>query len=685
MYPARRLMRKVPSVQFWFALLFIAVLIPLVIAAVLLWTNSAKALIGRTERNIRLSMDQFLSIRFEQMDNLMNAGELAWRAAHGDLERRNEIFSRYWNSIGTNTDLVVIDSTCHVMGATAEDAGLLISNDQMELDLQHKGIALLPGDSPGDYPSLVAWRPARATVTENTPELSAIIAVMGPEWIRSIAGSFSTPVSFVTTIVDEDTRTAIRVSREGELSTFNCEGEPWAHDHSIVYASRKLHDSPASPMLVISVPRADVVAQIRTNARYSVFALVLVHLTVFPIAGYIAAHKIVRPISGLARVADELAAGDFSVRYSGDRGFNAASELIESFDHMAMMLQERTDELRDLTLRDPLTGLFNRRCLEMMRDVLDEEESLPTTVVMADVNGLQMINDSLGHSAGDRLLVSIADIIKDCSSDKGVAMRWGGDEFVVVMPGATDAEGTAMMRSIKAACEKAPHDPAEPSVALGLATRTSLDETLAQAIADAESRMYTSKYNQSRSIRGSSIHALYLTLAATTHETNDHSDRLANLSMKLARAGGAPESLMEDLRMLCNLHDIGKVGIPTQILTKPGPLSAEEWAIMKSHPEIGAGIVKASHGLAHISDAVLHHHERWDGKGYPWGISGKDIPLLSRMLSVVDSYDAMTNDRPYRKAFTHEEAVAEILRCSGTQFDPELTELFVRLVKTIES
>lgn len=192
--------------------------------------------------------------------------------------------------------------------------------------------------------------------------------------------------------------------------------------------------------------------------------------------------------------------------------------------------------------------------------------------------------------------------------------------------------------------------------------------------------MYQRKLLEHNSSHSAIVASIKATMTEKSQETEEHAERLALLSRAVAVELNMPQSDQVKLELLATLHDIGKIGISDQILTKQGKLSAEEWVEMKRHPEIGYRIAMATPELIPVAESILCHHERWDGSGYPQGISGESIPLLSRILSIVDSYDAMTQDRPYRKAMTHEEAIQEIERNSGTQFDPRIAELFVKIL-----
>lgn len=195
--------------------------------------------------------------------------------------------------------------------------------------------------------------------------------------------------------------------------------------------------------------------------------------------------------------------------------------------------------------------------------------------------------------------------------------------------------------------------------------------------------MYANKLVDSTSGRGMLLQTLRQALAEHTHETQEHSNRMRFLATELGQVMGLSASALDDLALLADFHDIGKIGIPDRILQKVDSLTYEEWDMMRAHPEIGARIVGGCYELEHIAEAILAHHERWDGAGYPRGLEGYEIPLISRILSIVDAYDAMTSDRPYRKAMSKGEALEELQRCSGAQFDPDLVKIFLDMMEEI--
>ncbi|MFZ5592223.1 MAG: HD-GYP domain-containing protein, partial [Bacillota bacterium] len=222
------------------------------------------------------------------------------------------------------------------------------------------------------------------------------------------------------------------------------------------------------------------------------------------------------------------------------------------------------------------------------------------------------------------------------------------------------------------------------SMALGYAVKMSTEENLMQTIKEAEKWMYHRKLLEGKSYRHSIINALLTTLAAKSMETEEHAARLKKHCLAVGRALGLAARELDELALFAVLHDIGKVGIKESILQKQGPLTREEWEEMKKHPEVGYRITQNATELASVAEYILYHHERWDGQGYPRGLRGEEIPLLCRILAVADAYDAMTSNRPYRRAMSRAEAVAEIARNRGTQFDPRVVDVFLRYLAAVQ-
>ncbi|MBW7571469.1 PAS domain S-box protein [Caproiciproducens faecalis] len=340
--------------------------------------------------------------------------------------------------------------------------------------------------------------------------------------------------------------------------------------------------------------------------------------------------------------------------------------------------KEQQEQILFLSYHDPLTGLYNRRFLEREMELLDEPSRLPLAVIMGDVNGLKITNDVFSHEAGDRLLQKAAHILMSNCGRDDVISRWGGDEFLILQPNTTMEAAQETIQKMKSQFAPASEGELHLSVALGCAVKTNPEESLQRVLQEAEESMYHQKLLEGKSYRNSIINTLLATLYEKSMETEEHAERLRDTCRAIGSEFKFSEEEMSELSLLAILHDIGKVGINQNILQKPGPLTPEEWEEMRRHPEIGYRIAQNTPELMVVAEYILSHHERWDGKGYPRGISGDNIPVQCRILAVADAYDAMTNDRVYRKALKHEEAISELEQNAGTQFDPYIVELFVK-------
>lgn len=334
-------------------------------------------------------------------------------------------------------------------------------------------------------------------------------------------------------------------------------------------------------------------------------------------------------------------------------------------------------EIKYLSYHDTLTGLHNRAYLDQQLTDPDIKNKLPMSIIVGDVNGLKLANDAFGHHEGDKLLRRTADILKCACRKDDIIARCGGDEFTIILPKTTERDAMKIIRRIKKECLQYAHEIIQPSIALGITTKKNDDEDIYDLIKVAESRMYTNKLLEGKSARSSIISSLKRTVWEKNHETGDHTQRLQELALGVGTLLGMSSNELDELNLLAALHDIGKVGIPDHILLKPGPLSTIEWDTMKKHCEIGYRIAQSSPDLTPIATGIFTHHERWDGTGYPQGLQGKEIPLIARIIAVVDAYDVMTHERPYKKAVSHIEAIKELKRCAGQQFDSKIVALFI--------
>jgi diguanylate cyclase (GGDEF)-like protein/PAS domain S-box-containing protein len=343
--------------------------------------------------------------------------------------------------------------------------------------------------------------------------------------------------------------------------------------------------------------------------------------------------------------------------------------------------QKTESNIRYISFHDQLTGLYNRHFLEVEMERLDTARQLPLTVIMADLNGLKLVNDTYGHDTGDELLKTAATIIRNSCREEDIISRWGGDEFVILLPQTTGETARLICQRIAESCSGAFVEDVPVSIALGIATKTLETTSLIETLQEAENEMYRHKLTESRSTKSAVVTSLLNTLAAKSFETEEHTRGMQKIAQQIGAKLGLPDSELHRLDLLITLHDIGKINISEAILTKNSSLTDDEWKAIKKHPEIGYRIAMATEEFAHVAEDILAHHERWDGAGYPQGLKGSSISLPARIVAVADAYEVMSHGRPYKKAMSKNEIITEFKRCSGTQFDPELVEILLSILE----
>lgn len=337
-----------------------------------------------------------------------------------------------------------------------------------------------------------------------------------------------------------------------------------------------------------------------------------------------------------------------------------------------------------ISYHDILTGLYNRRYFEEAIRKSDSSEELPISIILGDVNGLKMVNDAFGHHIGDKLLIKAADIIERACANKGIAGRWGSDEFIILLPFHNAEEAATVLHTIKSECSNTLVNAVPVDISFGIATKTFREETIVSTMKSAEDRLNRSKIAESKSMRNNIIKTIMHALHEKSSREEAHSKRVGELCRKIGTAMNLPDVDINLLNLAGFLHDIGKIAIDDRILSKSDSLTEEERASINTHPGVGCRILRSSYDVSEISDAVLYHHERWDGSGYPEGLIGDEIPLHAQIIAVADSFDAMTGKRTYRDSKSAEEAARIIKEGAGIMYSPKVVDAFMLVIQTNE-
>jgi diguanylate cyclase (GGDEF)-like protein/PAS domain S-box-containing protein len=343
------------------------------------------------------------------------------------------------------------------------------------------------------------------------------------------------------------------------------------------------------------------------------------------------------------------------------------------------------EQITYLQEHDLLTGLINSNHFDKVKNGIDVSDNWPLSLVIIDINGVRMINDAYGHAEGNNLIAVVAKLIQSCCRKDDILARTGGDEFSLLMPRTSSVDANRIAETINDSIDRynrtITNAHYQVSLCMGQSTKESAGQSFDEVTQMAEYQLKNRKLLNQRSSHNAIVASIMATLYVKSQESEAHCLRLAKLTRMVANELGSSQGVLDDIELFAMLHDIGKIGVDGSILNKAGSLTEEEWAQMKLHSEIGYRIATSTPALEHIAAYILHHHERWDGSGYPSGLKGAEIPLPSRILAVTDAYDAMTETRVYRKALQPSFALEEIENHAGSQFDPDIALLFVRLMR----
>ena len=365
------------------------------------------------------------------------------------------------------------------------------------------------------------------------------------------------------------------------------------------------------------------------------------------------------------------------VEVSSKYRYNALGE-IESVGVSRNIEQRKKSEedILYLSYHDQLTGLYNRRFYETELKRMDTARNLPLSIAMGDVNGLKLINDSFGHAMGDQLLVKVAEVIKkECRADDVIA-RLSGDEFVIILP-QTDAYKTEkIIKRIKAGLLTEKIANIDVSISFGYETKLRPEEDIHEILKKTEDHMYRHKLTESAAVRNKTIASAMNALFNKSSGEISHAKNVSEISAEIAAKMDFGPDEIKQIRQAGMMHDIGKIGIDDSFINQPQKLNHDDWKEIERHAEIGYRILSSVNEYSEMAVFVLEHHEKWNGKGYPRGLKGEEISLPARIIAVADAFDAMTNSRSYRLTLSEDEAVIELRKCAGTQFDPQVVRIF---------
>jgi diguanylate cyclase (GGDEF)-like protein/putative nucleotidyltransferase with HDIG domain len=463
-------------------------------------------------------------------------------------------------------------------------------------------------------------------------------------------------------------------------------------------------------VISVMVPNDDLVA-IKEELSGDILRVTVLAVILVLAASYVLAKVLLRPLTKILAITRNITNGDFSGKIDISTR-DELGELAAAINFMADRIKERLAEAEHLATIDGLTGLYNHRYFQQRLEGEIERSgrmNMPLSLIIMDIDYFKHYNDIQGHPAGDKVLQQISRILRTSIRSIDIPVRYGGEEFAVILVNTAAAEAVEIAERIRQKVEEFPfagrdEQPAgRLTISMGVASYPDNAIKKDELIKLADDALYKAKYisknkvvlyysvldelkgelDKSENDLLNTIKTLISVINSKDKYTYGHSERVVHYAVSLAEAMGLSEEEMKIIRVSAYLHDIGKIEIDRDILNKSIPLTAEEQKILHQHPIWGAQIISSVQSLRDVIPVVLYHHEKFDGTGYPAGLAGPDIPLAARILKVVDSYDAMTTPRPYRNISTPQEAVEELIRCSGSDFDPAVVTMFINILDKI--
>jgi|GEM_PF-6596220 diguanylate cyclase (GGDEF)-like protein len=341
------------------------------------------------------------------------------------------------------------------------------------------------------------------------------------------------------------------------------------------------------------------------------------------------------------------------------------------------------EKITHLIFHDTLTGLYNRAFFEAEVRRLDVQRQLPLAIIIGVVNNARLVNETFGYKIGDDLIKAGGQVMKNVCRAEDIVVRYSDDIFLILLPNCDEVVTQRICDTIRKAAAEVEFEHIPLSIALGVAIKTEIEEDVFLTLIKAEERAWQSQQAVSSQVGQSVINGIQAVLAEQKPQTQAHVNRVTKLCSKFGTHLELIDQDLQKLELIACLHDVGKIVVADEVLNKSDELTPVEWEMLKRHSEISYKISSLAYGSdSDIAAAVYAHHEAWDGKGYPQGLSGERIPYLSRLLAIVDAFDAMTNDRSYYSAISQAEALKELKFCAGSQFDAKLVERFEEFINS---